>query len=109
MPKSIDGEWLLATNRGLLQLDSDSDRVRTLIARPIMGMARASGDRIVFTDGVSLFVASLPTLQSGRVEEELHLGRGFHPQRVARERSDRGRVGRARCRVGGPAISARRA
>ena len=80
--ESIDGEWLLATNRGLLQLDSDSDQVRTLIARPILGMARGSDDRIVFTDGISLFVASLPTLQSGRVEEELHLGRGFHPQRV---------------------------
>ena len=30
--ESIDGEWLLATNRGLLQLDPDSDQVRTLIA-----------------------------------------------------------------------------
>jgi hypothetical protein len=80
--ESIDGEWLIATNRGLLQLDSDSDRVRTLITRPILGMARGSDDRIVFTDGISLFVASLSTLQSGRVEEELHLGRGFYPQRV---------------------------
>jgi hypothetical protein len=80
--ESIDGEWLLATNRGLLQLGSDPERVRTLIARPIHGMARGSDDRIVFTDGISLFVASLETLQSGRVDQELHLGRGFHPQRV---------------------------
>lgn len=80
--ESIDGEWLLATNRGLLQLSPDSDQVRTLIARPISGMARGSDDRIVFTDGISLFSASLPTLRSGRVEEELHLGRGFYPQRV---------------------------
>jgi hypothetical protein len=80
--ESIDGAWLLATNRGLLQLDSDPERVRTLIPRPILGMARSSGDRIVFTDGITLFVASLQTLQSGRVDQELHLGRGFHPQRV---------------------------
>ncbi len=80
--ESIDGEWLLATNRGLLLLESDSNQVRTLIAQPILGMARGSDGRIVFTDGISLFVASLPTLQSGRVEEKLHLGRGFHPQRV---------------------------
>ena len=82
--ESIDGKWLLATNRGLLELDPDSDRVRTLIARPITGMARGSEGRIAFTDGVSLFVASLPTLQTGRVDEELHLGRGFNPQRVRR-------------------------
>ncbi len=80
--EAVAGGWLLATNRGLLQVDPESEQVRTLIARPVLGMARGPDDRIVFTDGISLFAAALPALQSGRVEEELHLGRGFHPQRV---------------------------
>jgi hypothetical protein len=78
----IDGTWLIATNRGLLSLDSDSGEVRTLIARPVLGMARGPAGRILFTDGVSLFVASLPTLQAGSTGDELHLGRGFFPQRI---------------------------
>jgi hypothetical protein len=80
--ESVDGSWLLATNRGLLQLDAESDQVRTLIARPILGMARGPDARILFTDGISLSVASLPELQAGRVASELHLGRGFAPQRI---------------------------
>jgi len=76
----IDGGWLVASNRGLLELGRDE--VRTLIPRPISGLARAPGDRVVFTDGTSLFVASIPMLLAGRVESELRLGRGFNPQRV---------------------------
>jgi hypothetical protein len=80
--EAIDGTWLLATNRGLLSLDADSGEIRTLIARPVLGMARGPADRVLFTDGVSLCVASLPTLQAGGTGEELHLGRGFFPQRI---------------------------
>jgi hypothetical protein len=78
----VDGKWLVATSRGLLRLDLESESVETLVARPIVGMARASGDRLVFTDGVSLYVATLASLQSGSVEGELRLGRGFAPQRI---------------------------
>jgi hypothetical protein len=77
----IGGAWLVATNRGLLRLASDSDAVQTLIARPILGMARGPDDRILFTDGTSLFAGSLAMLESGRAEE-LRLGRGFRPERV---------------------------
>jgi hypothetical protein len=78
----IDNQWLAATNRGLLQLGGDAESVRTLVPRPILGMARAPDDRVIFTDGLSLYVASFPLLQAGRVESELRLGRGFNPQRV---------------------------
>ncbi len=78
----IDDGWLIATNRGLLQLHRTSERVKTLVPRPILGMARGPGNRVVFTDGISLFVSTLPLLQSGRIEAELRLGRGFYPQRV---------------------------
>ena len=77
----VDGEWLIATNRGLLRLGRDADTAQTLVARPILGMARA-GDRIVFTDGVSVYLASLASLQKGIVEGELRLGRGFAPHRI---------------------------
>ena len=56
--------------------------METLVPRTIVGMARAPGNRVAFTDGVSLYVASLASLQSGRVEGELRLGRGFAPQRI---------------------------
>jgi hypothetical protein len=74
--------WLTASSRGLLKLGRESDSVQTLVPRPIVGMARAPGNRVAFSDGVSVFVASLSSLQSGRVEGELRLGRGFAPQRI---------------------------
>jgi hypothetical protein len=77
----IDDAWLLATNRGLLRLASNADSVQTLVARPILGMARGPDDRILFTDGTSLFAGTLSMLESGRAEE-LRLGRGFRPERV---------------------------
>jgi len=78
----IDGGWLVASNRGLLQLGRSGEEVRSLISRPIAGMALAPGDRVLFTDGISLFVSPLPMLMAGRVDAELRLGRGFNPQRV---------------------------
>ncbi len=78
----IADSWLVATNRGLLQLDPGSAGVRALVPRPILGMTRGPGDRVLFTDGTSLFVSSVPKLQAGRVDDELRLGRGFSPQRV---------------------------
>jgi hypothetical protein len=78
----VDGVWLAGSNRGLLQLDDRTDEVRALVSRPILGMARAADDRILFTDGVSLYVSTGELLKSGRVESELRLGRGFQPQRI---------------------------
>jgi hypothetical protein len=74
--------WVAATSRGLLQIDAQTKAVRTLVARPIFGLARGPAERFVFTDGVSLYVASAATLESGRVDAELRLGRGFKPQRI---------------------------
>jgi hypothetical protein len=78
----IAGTWWVATNRGLLRIGEGDEEPRTLIARPIFGMARAGDDRLLFTDGVSLYTSSLSLLQSGRVDGELRLGRGFQPQRI---------------------------
>ena len=41
--------------------------------------SRALGDRLLFTDGTSLFVSTASLLRERRVEAELRLGRGFGP------------------------------
>ncbi len=77
----VERGWIAATNRGLLHLIDGSTDVVTLVGREILGLASA-GDRLLFTDGTSLYAASLPMLQAGRVEAELRLGRGFGPRTV---------------------------
>ena len=79
--EAVSDGWIAASNRGLLKLGQKALDVRPLVPRPILGLARA-GERLVFTDGTSLFVATPKLLEAGRVEAELRLGRGFHPQRV---------------------------
>ena len=74
------GETLLAaSNRGLLAVEPGG--VRVLIDRPLHGLAR-SGERLLFTDGAALYVATPATLQGGRVEGQLRLGRTFSALRV---------------------------
>jgi hypothetical protein len=74
------GDALLAAgNRGLLALASGG--VRVLLERPLHGLAR-SGERLLFTDGTALYVATRATLQAGRVEGQLRLGRTFAAHRV---------------------------
>jgi hypothetical protein len=74
------GEVLLAAgNRGLLALEHGG--VRVLLDRPLHGLAR-SGERLLFTDGAALYAATLATLQAGRVEGQLRLGRTFAAHRV---------------------------
>lgn len=78
----LGGEWIAATNRGLLSLGDGTKQARVLVPRPILGMARVSGDRVAFADGVSLYTATLAQLQTGRVGSELRMGRGFNPRSV---------------------------
>jgi len=66
-----------AGNRGLLWLPQDGS-VQRLLPREVLGLDRR-GDRLLFTDGTSLYVSSLELLKRGRVEAELRLGRGFRP------------------------------
>ncbi len=74
--------WLAATNRGLLRLGKTPADVRVLVPRPILGMARVSGDRVAFADGISLYTATRAQLENGRIGSELRMGRGFHPRNV---------------------------
>jgi hypothetical protein len=74
------GGMVSAGNRGLLWLGDDGS-VQPLLSRDVLGLA-SRGDRLLFTDGTSLYVSSLPLLRRGRVEAELRLGRGFRPAAV---------------------------
>jgi hypothetical protein len=78
----LGGEWIAATNRGLLRLGDQPTQARVLVPRPILGMAHVSGDRVAFADGVSLYTATWSQLQAGRVGAELRMGRGFNPRSV---------------------------
>jgi hypothetical protein len=78
--ESAGGQLLSAGNRGLLLLDG-SDEPETLFPREVLGLASFAGG-IVFTDGQSLLVSTIPLLREGRTLAELHLGRGFAPGRV---------------------------
>lgn len=76
----IGSELVVASNHGLLAADP-SGGFKKLVPRPILGLERM-GDRLLFTDGASLYVATLPLLRAGRIEAELRIGRGFGPSRV---------------------------
>jgi hypothetical protein len=79
--ESLGNELILAGNRGLLSIGPKDAEVRPLLEHEILGLAR-SGDRLLFTDGVSLYIGTIDLLKTGRVEGELRMGRGFRPSRV---------------------------
>jgi hypothetical protein len=76
----LDGGLVAASNRGLIWIGDDGGMLK-LVDRPVHGVARM-GERLLFTDGRSLFVSTLPVLRAGRIEGELRLGRGFRPGAV---------------------------
>jgi hypothetical protein len=74
------GGMVAAGKRGLLWIGDDG-QIQTLFPREVFGLAR-QGETILFTDGMSLYLSSVPVLRTGRVQGELRLGRGFRPARV---------------------------
>jgi hypothetical protein len=78
--EGLPGGLVLASQRGLLWLGNDGV-VGKILDREVLGLARF-GERLLFTDGNSLFAATLDLLKAGRVESELRMGRGFRPARL---------------------------
>ena len=76
--ESLGRDWVAAGNRGLLLVAEGKPKPEALLERQVLGLARF-GDRLLFTDGTSLFVSTAPLLREERVEAELRLGRGFGP------------------------------
>jgi len=81
-----DAGLTLAGNRGLLWIGNENPTPRSLVPRPILGIAR-SGEHLLFTDGAALYSATPAQLRAGRVAAELRLGRGFAPKSVRAEGS----------------------
>ena len=77
---TADG-MLLASSKGLLLSDRDGGKARRVMRRIVLGMA-AIGDKLVFTDGDSVFVSTLELLRQERVTAKLRLGREFKPSHV---------------------------
>ena len=76
--ESLGHAIIAAGSRGIVLIDGDKGQREVLLERPVQGLAR-SGDRLLFTDGTSLFVSTISLLRERRVEAELRLGRGFGP------------------------------
>jgi hypothetical protein len=72
---------LLAGSKGLMLLERGSSRPRMLIDKAVRGAAMV-GDRVYFTDGESLFTASLAKLMNKKADGRLRIGEKFDPARV---------------------------
>ncbi|MEE9609380.1 MAG: hypothetical protein V3U03_16690 [Myxococcota bacterium] len=79
--ESVGNDWLAAGKRGLLYIDGRTGRPSVLVQGEVRGLAMR-GDRLLFTDGTSLYVSTLPMLRTHRTLAELRLGKGFGPGRV---------------------------
>ena len=79
--EKVDAGLLVAGTRGLLLVKGGVAEPQLLIERNVLGAAMR-GDRVVFTDGSSLFVSSLPSLFQQKAEAELRLEKGFGASRV---------------------------
>jgi hypothetical protein len=79
--EKVDAGLLVAGTRGLLLVKGGVAEPQLLIERNVLGAAML-GDRVVFTDGPSLFIASLPSLLRQKAEAEFRIGKGFGTSRV---------------------------
>lgn len=72
---------LLAGSKGLMLLERGSNRPRMLIDKGVRGAAM-DGNRVYFTDGESLFTASLAKLMNKKADGRLRIGEKFDPARI---------------------------
>lgn len=72
---------LLSSSRGLVVTDATGASPKRVMRRALLGLDGA-GEMIVFADGETVYVTTLELLRSGRVLEQLRLGREFGPGRV---------------------------
>jgi hypothetical protein len=77
--ESLGREIVAAGSRGLVAIDGQIGQRDVLFERPVLGLARA-GERLLFTDGESIYVSTRALLRERRLEAELRLGRGFGPE-----------------------------
>ena len=66
----------LAGPAGLRLLDTTTGQSEVLLDRPVLGLTLFRG-RLVFSDGESLFVSTVPLLREKRVQSQVRVGRDF--------------------------------
>ncbi len=72
---------LLAGSRGLSLLAPGAKQPQSLVEKSVLGATMQQG-RVYFTDGSSLFIASMATLKRRKAEAQLRIGEHFTPKRV---------------------------
>lgn len=76
--EAIGGQLVAASRRGLMVLpESDGNSPEVLVDRAIVGLV-ALGGRMVFSDGRSVYVTTLPLMRQGRVEAQFDLAPGVN-------------------------------
>lgn len=79
---TAQGEAFVITGvRGVQTLDPVSGEVRRVLRR-VMKSVDAIGETLVFVDGESLYLSTLPLLEENRVLAQLELGKTFGPENV---------------------------
>ena len=74
--EAVGGQLVAASRRGLLVLpDTAGGAPEVLVPREIVGLV-AVGGRLVFSDGRSVYVTTLPLMRDGRVEAQVDLAPG---------------------------------
>lgn len=76
----VGSQFLVAGSYGILLMKPGSEP-RRLVDKAVLGAAM-HGDRLFFTDGESLFAASLQHLLKQKAEGQLRLGKSFGASRV---------------------------
>ena len=72
---------ILAGSRGLLVARGDGAEPRRILRSVVRGLA-VIDETLLFTDGESVMLSSLPLLREDRLQAQLRLGRDFGPARV---------------------------
>ena len=72
----IDAGLVLAGPAGLRLLDTTTGQLEALLDRPVFGLT-ARKESLIFSDGESLFVSTLPLLRDKRVQSQIRVGRDF--------------------------------
>ena len=72
----VDEGLILAGPAGLRLLDTTTGQSEALLDRPVLGLT-ARKENLIFSDGESLFVSTVPLLRDKRVQSQIRVGRDF--------------------------------
>jgi hypothetical protein len=77
----VGNEWLIAGSQGLLLYRPGTAEPRQLFEMNVRGAA-VHGQRVLFTDGSSLFEGTVASLSQGKAQAHVRIGKRIGPERV---------------------------